>query len=300
MTTHPTTSLRLAALVALIPAASTLHAQALLFDFGTSPATGQVTVNATAAPSLGGPAGLTGNITYNTVSGTDNNNTSLTFPGTYQYSNGTTATGLSLSFMSGSTASPNQFNTLSAVTPFTRNGFSAARSGIGVFATPSSPNNTALFRDIAASANGDSTTDTLALSISGLAAGQYTVYVIINNTYNTANGDVTRTVRVGTGASGLTSLGSVGTANTLNFNYTNIVADTATWSAAENKYWTSISATVDATNNTLYIASHRFNDQQGGVFNAIQIVPVPEPSAFAALAGLGALGFAASRRRRRA
>jgi hypothetical protein len=202
--------------------------------------------------------------------------------------------------MSGSTASPNQFNTLSAVTPFTRNGFSAARSGIGVFATPSAPNNTALFRDIAASANGDSTTDTLALSISGLAAGQYTVYVIINNTYNTANGDVTRTVRVGTGASGLTSLGSVGTANTLNFNYTNIVADTATWSAAENKYWTSISATVDATNNTLYIASHRFNDQQGGVFNAIQIVPVPEPSAFAALAGLGALGFAASRRRRRA
>jgi hypothetical protein len=36
-----------------------------------------------------------------------------------------------------------------------------------------------------------------------------------------------------------------------------------------------------------------------GVWNGFQLVAIPEPSSFAALAGLGALGFAASRRRRR-
>jgi hypothetical protein len=285
----------LAALLLLACAATHARAQALLFDFGTTPATGQVTVNATAAPSLGGPAGLTGNLVYNVFSGTDSNQ-NVTAPTSYQYADGSAAPALSFTFRSGTS-----WSSLSTATPFTRVGVSGGRSGVGVFATPGAPNNTNLFTDFISASNSNSTTDYLSLEIGGLAPGDYDIFVVSNQTYNQTAGDNSRTVRAGVGSAGLSDLSSLGTVNTLSYNYTNIVADTATWADAEGKYWTSFRLTIGstATTNTLYLGGFRSGDQQGGVFNAIQIVAVPEPATFSALAGLGALGIASLRRRRR-
>ncbi len=71
-----------------------------------------------------------------------------------------------------------------------------------------------------------------------------------------------------------------------------------------NLYWNRLATLTDLTwapGQTLYI---RFLDGNGagawGIDNFSFVTAIPEPSSFAALAGLGALGFVASRRRRRA
>jgi len=280
--------------LASLQIASVASGAALLIDFGTTPATGQVTVNATAAPQLGGPAGLTGNLVYNTISGTDNSNTTTTFPSTYRYSDNSTATGVSVSIATGTA-----WNSMaSGPAAFTRVGFDGARSGVGVFATPASPNNTKLFADFASAANASNTNDYIGLSIQGLTAGQYLIYAITNNTYLNATGSQTRQVRAGTGAVGLTDYSGFAAATTLSYDYTNIAADTATWAAAEGKYWTSFTVTLTESNNTLYLGGFKSGDNQGGLFNSVQIVAVPEPSAGVALvAGFGLL--AVMRRRAR-
>jgi len=270
-------------------------AQSLLFDFGTTPATGTVVVSAAGANATyyGGPAGLTGNLTYNVISGTDPTNNTTTTPSPYRFSDNSTATNISLSLFTGTAyASMN-----STGAPFPRTGFNGSRSGVGVFQTPGG--GTSLWADLIGATNTSAqTNDFLGTSIAGMAAGQYTVYMIVNNTFNSANGTLSYDLRIGQGAAGVTNFSNF-TNTTITGNYANIASQTASWSAAENVHWASFNINLSA-NNTLYLGSYRsasgtLGQNQMGLFNGIQIVAVPEP----AVASLAALGIALLLRRRR-
>jgi hypothetical protein len=227
---------------------------------------------------------LTGNITYNVISGTDSAVNTATFPASYKYADNSDATGVSVAIAVGTAWT----NISSETGEFVRQGFSGARSGLGVFATPASPNNTNLFSDFTSAANSNSSTDYIGVRIGGLAAGTYTVYALSNNTYLNVAGANTRQIRAGTGAAGLTDYSGFAAATTLSYDYTNIAADTATWAAAEGKYWTSFTVNVTATNNTIYLGGFKSGDQQGGTFNSIMIIPEPGSLALVGIA-LGSL-----------
>jgi hypothetical protein len=75
---------------------------------------------------------------------------------------------------------------------------------------------------------------------------------------------------------------------------------TGSWVEGSNYIKLSVSIT---SGDFLNLAIAGGGSENRGFLNSVQIVnttPVPEPSAFAALAGLGALGLVAVRRRRRA
>ncbi len=240
------------------PGGSTGSAKSLLLDFGTTPATGQNTVDATATPALGGPAALTGSLTYNVLTGSDNGQ-NLTAPASYQYSDTSPAAGVSVTAYTG----PSWTNIRGGPAAFTRSGVNNGRSGLGVFAS-------ATYADLVAAAN-SGTNDYLSLVVSGLPAGTYTVYAITNNTYLQSTGAQTRVVRAAAAAASLADYSTLPSV-TLNYDYATITTDTATWSAASGKYWTSFTITLDAANPALHLGGFKSGDNQGGVFNAVQIV----------------------------
>jgi hypothetical protein len=144
-----------------------------------------------------------------------------------------------------------------------------------------------------------------AISVTGLAAGTYDIFVTGLNS-NTTSSTVSRqqAAFAAVSASLPTSLTGISSELFTNGGLVNDLTPTG-WTSAwvEGVNYAKISVSVSALTDRVTIftlgslISPATTDARG-FLNSVMIAPIPEPSAFAALAGLGALGLAALRRRR--
>ncbi|MEX0653457.1 MAG: PEP-CTERM sorting domain-containing protein [Phycisphaeraceae bacterium] len=254
---------------------------AILFDFGSVDGAGAYSVDATANPDLGGPAGLTGTVHWNSVYGADSDSVSDVASGLVDSSNAA-LTGVSLDLGTGSDTSINW-----ASQPKARVGWGAGgRSSTGVFANDT-------FRDFIANESSEST---IGLRISGLDAGTYDVWVISRMTY-TNNDDITNDdydIYVGAGGTS-TAPNSLSTDSIQQYSRNNASANTDTWAEGDGFTWVKLQATVDGSNDLLVFSESTYNNQNG-LINAVQVSLVPEPASLA-LMGLGSMLMFVRRRR---
>lgn len=261
-------------------AASAASAQVLMLDFGPTAATGGDLTN---SPYHTANTGFSGT-TWNTV-GTADVTSGLLF------SNATAAgvtvnLGVTTTNTVNLTSQPSTSSTLGTAT------------NTGVYAG-SSVGKDGIFSGAASSTN------TVGLQIGGLSAGTYDIYITARNT-NTgqqpSNG-YSQTALAGKSA-GAGDFDFTGyTASTLSYpSNSNTSLYTTAWVQGENYVKLSITlSSGEFLNIAVDGAAIDTNGDTRGFLNSVQIVntsAIPEPSAFAALAGLGVLGLAVLRRRR--
>lgn len=132
------------------------------------------------------------------------------------------------------------------------------------------------------------------MKVSGLALGTYDVFIVGINTNNNLG---TSPANIGARATGdIDTLDITGIANV------HVANDfTDSWTAGRN--YAKITVTLTAANPVLTLftvgGSNIDTNNNRGFLNAVMITPVPEPSTYAALLGLLALGFVMYRRRSR-
>lgn len=267
-------------------AASIASADVLMLNFGPAPGVSSVTTNSPYHTAAG--SGFTQSH-WNTV-GTADVSSGLLF------SDGVTAaTGVSVNLGASTTSTIN----LSSQ-PGTSSALGTA-SNAGIY----------LNNDIAKSgifSGNASSNNSVGVQIGGLSAGTYDIYITARNT-NTgqqANNGYTQAIYVGTSAtSGNFDFSTYTTTDSLVYASNQAPATylNSAWVEGENYVKLSISITAGQFLNLAVdgINSGGSGDTRG-FLNSVQIVnttTVPEPSAFAALAGLGALGMAGLRRRSR-
>jgi hypothetical protein len=263
-------------------AASAASAQVIMLDFGPTAATG---ANLTNSP-------------YHTSSGSTDNNwntfsTADRLSGlSYSTSAAATATGVSVNLGSATTGTTINLDTQPVTSSALGNPTSA-----GIYAG-SSVGTDGIFT----TTNGATGVTRVGMQVGGLQAGTYDIYITARNT-NTAAlaATYTQTAYIGTSStlgnfdfSGFTNLGTLTYANP-----NASTSFTSTWVQGEN--YLKLSVTLSA-NDYLNLAIAGGGSENRGFLNSVQIVNttiIPEPSAFAAFAGLGALGLVGLRRRSR-
>lgn len=248
--------------------ALSLNGQTVLqLDFGPTTPTG---ANLTNSP-YHTESGSMGDTTWNVLGTADVASGLL-------YSNGSAATGVSVNIGVSPNTNVIDFN----ATPGSTNALGTTVN-TGVFAAGS------VGRDGIFSGTGTQN-NRLGLQISGLAPGEYDIYVVSINT----NQPGTRSMEVGAMASGTMTTwdttGFVG-ANSIS----NVATDTSAWVLGTN--YMKLSVTLDGTNDVLSIFTNGLNSaEQRGFLNSVQIVAIPEPSTYALIfAGL-AVAFVVRRR----
>lgn len=256
-----------------------VSAQVLMLDFGPTPAAG---ASLTSSP-YHSVNGSTGSF-WNKIELADKSAGSLSWSTATEPGN---ATGVSVNLGATTTNGSTLINL--ANNP-TRNLALGNPVNTGVYAG-SSVATDAIF-------SGASKTDHLAagIQVGGLAAGTYDIYITARNTNTSAIQKQRLYAAATAGASTFDFSGYI--QKTLSFTST----QSASW--MENSNYVVLSVTL-AANQVLNIASLGLvgdGDEARGFLNSIQIVnttAIPEPSAFAFLAGLLGLGAAACTRRRR-
>jgi len=269
-------------LAAVLGFAATASAQVLMLDFGPTVATGANLTNSPYHTSAGN--GFTGT-TWNTV-GTADVSSGLLF------SNNTAATGVSVNLGTTTTSTVNL-----AAQPSASNALGTA-TNTGIYAG-NSVGTDGIFSGTGTSNN------TIGVQIGGLSAGTYDIYIAARNT-NTgqqATNGYAQTVLAGKSASAGNFDFTGYSSETLTYPSN---ANTALYSSAwvEGENYVKLSITLSA-GEFLNIAVDGTNIGGGGdtrgFLNSLQVVNtsvIPEPSTYAALGGIAALGFAALRRRR--
>ncbi len=245
-------------------------ASVLMFDFGPTTVTGASQTNSplhTAVPSFTGS-------TWNKVELADINSGLL-------YADGSAATGIALNL--GSVTSGTTINLASQ--PSTSNALGTG-TGSGIYASPS------VGRDgIFTGTTGQNTRT--GLQITGLAAGQYNIYVTSRNTNTGAGSNEVYTILAGAGA-----VGNFDSATLAQFGSNTFTApNTLTTQWAQNQNYVLLTVTLSA-GQTLNIASHAVvnGNPARGFLNSVQVAYViPEPASLALL-GLGSLCLIARRR----
>lgn len=272
-------------LAATLGLASAASAQVLMFDFGATTATGTSLTNSPYHTAAGGS--FTQN-TWNTVNLADVTSGLL-------FSNNDAATGVSLHL--GRTIASVDANVidLSSNPTSTLDPATAYPTNTGVYAGDSVGKD-GIF--------GTTTTNPrIGVQIAGLSAGTYDIYVTARNT-KTGNNQPAYDQIVYAGTSSVagnfnfTSTGFISETLTYPTGSSSASAYTSAWVEGENYVKLSVSITAGELID-IAVAGGGTNR---GFLNSIQIVnttsQIPEPSSFAALAGLAGLGLAASRRRR--
>lgn len=254
--------------------AASASAQVLMLDFGPTTSTGTdrlVSPYHTATPSFT-------QTTWNTI-GTGDLLTGAV------WSDGTSATGVSINL--GGNTSPGTVVGLATVP----SGSTLTGTTItsGVYAG-TSPGRDGIF-------TGTTGQDrAIGVQVGGLSAGTYDIYITGRNT-NTSAATV-QNFFIGTSASAGDFDFAAFSTKSLSFGNT-VTSATANWT--ENANYVKFSVTL-TSGQFLDIAARGGTGETRGFLNAIQIVntasPVPEPSAFAFLAGLVSLGGTIFLRRR--
>lgn len=282
---------------ALAASALTASAQVLMFDFGPTTTT------------------ATTNSPYHTANNsfTDGswNQIGTADPGSLVYSNGATATGISLNL--GGSASNATLGTIALATQPSNssalNSNGATATTAGVYAG-TSVGKDGIFHANAALSSPARNVGSVGLQISGLAAGTYDIYLTGRNTNLTSSsfsGGTFQLITGYAGASGSSGDFAFGSYASGSNTFTSVGGSTAAWVAGEN--YIKLTVTLGA-NEFLNIATSGAGSTGGGTtidqrgfLNSLQIVPVaaiPEPSSCAVVAGALAVSAASLRRRRRA
>lgn len=279
---------------------ATAQAQVLMLDFGPT-ATGAATNSPyhTVNPSFN-------QTSWNTI------NSNAVAAGGLTYSNGSTATGISLNLGTATgTSNTVPATTLNVLTPSTS--FSALGSAVntGIYA-----NNSVGTDGVLISGGSAGAFASVGLQIGGLAAGKYDIYVTSQNTNSAlsyrqnvyagtsaASGNFTYALSsTGTGGSAVGAAASGYSLATVAYNGTNsTVAWTEATSGSLFGNYTKLSVTLSSGNFLNLAVTGQFNEDRG-FLNSIQIVntsSIPEPSTYALLGGAAMLGVVILRRRRR-
>jgi len=258
-------------------------AQVLMLDFG-----GTATDRSTNSP-------------YHTVNGTYSdgswNNIGLVDPGSVVFGNGDTATGVSVTMGLNSGTTGTTINLATQPTNLLTG--TAYTAGSNIYTSNS------IGRDGVFGGSSGTTTPWVGVQITGLAAGTYDVYVAARNTNTgTAQSNYDQIVFAGKSVTGNFDFGGYGS-GTLSYDGSSPTNASSSWvqegNSGENYVKLSVSITAGEAINIAVQGDGASGGANRGFLNAIQIVntsTIPEPSAFAALGGLAALGLAAAGRRR--
>lgn len=272
-----------------------LHAEVLMFDFGPT---------TTTAPS---------NSPYHTAAGSGFTDTSWNKIQTADssslvYSNGTTATGVGINIGTSTGTSAGALNTIDLANTPSGNS-QLATIGTGIYGSGS------VGTDGIFHSSGTVTSRNLGsvgVQITGLSIGTYTLYISGRNTNITDFGTggnqgqlITAYAGVGTAGDNFTIGSGSGYASGSN-NFLSTTNSTS-WVAGEN--YIQLTVSITSLGQALNLGITGGGDAGGttkdnrGFLNSLQIVNtslIPEPSTYAAMGGVAALGFASLRRRKRA
>jgi hypothetical protein len=274
------------------------HAQVLMLDFG--PTTTTTPTNSpyhSVVPTAGS--------TWNTVS------SNSVAAGGLSYSNGSTATGVTLNLGTATgTSNTAPATTLNVVSPSTSFSGLGSTVNTGIYA-----NNSVGTDGVFISGGNANTFASVGLQIGGLAAGTYDIYVTSQNTNSSlayrqnvytgtsaTSGNFTYAASsTGTGGSAVGAAASGYSLATVAYNGTN---STSAWVEATSGNlvgnYTKISVTLSSGEFLNLAVTGQFNEDRG-FLNSVQIVntsPIPEPSTYAVLTGAVMLGVACLLRRR--
>lgn len=265
-----------------LAASLSTSAQVLMLDFGPTVADGG---SLTSSPYHSVTPGFT-DPTWNTIGVNDVAASGLL----WSNATPTTATGVSLSIGATSEATSRTINL--ATNP-------SNSSALGNTVNTGLYSGTSVITDgIFNGSTGN--TRAVGVQIGGLTAGTYDVYISGRNTNTSAT--QTQNFYAGSGpASGtftFATADSTTAANgyqTASITYANGTAGSTVWAPGSNY----VKLTVTLTgSDVLNIAALGGTGESRGFLNMIQVVPIPESSTFAALAGAGSLLFAFTRRQR--
>lgn len=207
------------------------------------------------------------------------------------YSDGTSATGVTIDFGQ-SAAAGTSINFATAIGNVALKGTGGAVAGqqsflgaSSIYGSGNNDSNTAVGRDGFLG----STNTAIGMRIDGLTAGNYTLYIMARQVSSNAVGSLPMNLYTATGASaGTFDFSALTPTVQTNTNYASAgyAGQYNVFTAGEN--YVAINVTVGA-GQSLFIASDGGGAELRGFINSIQIVAVPEPSAYAA----GMLGFLA-------
>ena len=266
----------------------------LMLDFG---ATAVADPYLATSPGHGSGSVPAGETSWNTIS-------SATPPASLTYSDGSTASGVVLGLGQESTGGNNIISFSTAISNVALAGGGGGTAGQQNLVTAGSiyginSSSTAVGRDgFFGGGASTSTGAAIGMSLTGLAAGTYQVYVMARNTNsNVASYPMKIYTSVGT-ASGTFNFSALTASNQSNVGYA-----TATYTGQYSNFvngenYVEVSVTV-AEGQTLFLAVDGGDNaiDRRGFLNMVQVVSIPEPAACALLGG----GFllSALRRRRR-
>ncbi len=245
-------------------------ASVLMFDFGPTTVTGASQTNSplhTAVPSFTGA-------TWNKVELADFNSGLV-------YADGSAATGIALNL--GSVIGGTTINLASQ--PSTSNALGTGTSG-GIYTSPS------VGRDgIFTGSTGQNTRT--GLQITGLAAGQYNIYVIARNTNTGAGSNEVYTIHADAGAAGNFDSATLAQSGTNTFTAPNTF--NTSWVQSQNYVLLTVTLSSGQALNLASSATVNGNPARG-FLNSVQVEHViPEPASLALL-GLGSLCLIGRRR----
>jgi hypothetical protein len=282
-----------------------LSAASLMLDFGNPAANTGVPESNTAAspgPVAAGsyltlsPGHSTGDVapgesTWNTI-------TSSSPSSSLNYSNGTSATGVTLTLGQESSAGSNNIDYSTSITTLTLIGNGGGATGQKSLLTAGSIYGDNRLGSSAVGRDGffGGTGSAIGFRVDGLAAGAYKVYLMGRNTNsnNSPLAGMTFYVTTGTSSGAFTSFNSAPSAFEANTTYTTAAYTNQYESFAAGQNYVAFTVSI-AANQSLFVAVDGTDTEVRGFLNMAQIVAIPEP----ATAILGAMGVLALLRRRR-
>jgi len=292
-------------LSAIVWTTQSLSAATLMLDFGNPTANTSVPEsNAAASPgpvASGGYLTLSpghaeadvglGETTWNTIT-TSSPNSSL------KYSDGTTATGITLTLGQEAVAGNNTIDYSTPVSTLTLIGNGGGTSGRKSLLTANSIYGDSRLGSSAVGRDGffGGTGSAIGFRVDGLTAGNYVIYLMGRNTNANAAALAGMTFYATTGS----SAGTFATFNTTssefqaNPTYTTAAYTNQYESFVEGQNYVALNFTLTA-GQSLFVAVDGTETETRGFLNMAQIVSVPEPSAVL-LGGMGLLGLLRRRR----